>query len=247
MQFIIEADFAYSKTTKTYNWTDKKWDTLTSKKQTTTFSATTMGGFSPFQNIELCLIAPLVSKSQDTLNSLGMGDFWFNLRYGALAGKKMPVKLTLSGALVVPAADKNAKLELDDRTLDIGLGAILQTKQLGKVLGHLRLGYWLNGKKNDTTKVGDMFEYVAKLDYNVTKEIMSFIQIAGTMEGKTKIKDKAQPETEKDRHNFTIGAVLKPVKILSVRPKILVSLPFISKGGSAAPFSLGLDFWVIAP
>ncbi len=249
MQFIFEADFAYSRTTKTYNWNEKRWDALPSEKQTTTLSSTMMVGFCPFPNFEVCLIDQLATRSQDTLRSFGMGDLWFNIRYQAIASKLAPVLLTFSGALVVPISDKEAKLPIDDGTMDIGLGAILQTKEFGRILAHLRFGYWINGKTDDTTKLGNMFQYAAKLDYNLSKSksLMAYIQVAGTMEGKRKIRNEAKANTEKDRHNFAVGAVFKALPKLSIRPKLAVSLPFISRGGSLAPYTLGFDFWLVVP
>ncbi|MEO0098794.1 MAG: hypothetical protein ABIK99_06425 [candidate division WOR-3 bacterium] len=246
-QFIGHLFFTYSQTTKTYDWTNKEWKDLAADKRVTTFSTQVMVGFSPIKNLELKLMAPLTAKSMDTFHSFGLGDLWLKTRYGLISQKLSPVKFTLSGALVLPTSPKDAKPALDDRVTKIGLGGILQTKDLGPFIGHLRFGYWLNGKKNDTTKMGDMFEYFAKVDYKVMPMITAFLTLLGTMEGKTKINNVAIDKTEKDRHNLQFGLIFKPIPILWIRPKAAFPLLFLCKGGAIAPFTLGLDFWVIAP
>jgi hypothetical protein len=247
MQFIGQVNLFYSQTTKSYDWTNNEWTSLADDKKTTSINAQIMAGLSPFKNFEFLVLAPIASKTQDTLNSFGPGDFWIKARYGLVSSKLVPIKFTLSGALVLPFASKDANPSLDDRTTDIGIGGILQTKSFGPFVGHLRFGYWFNGKTNDTTKVGDMLEYVAKLDYQLNKIITPFLSIWGTMQGKTEYNGEAKENTQKDRHNVQIGLVAKPISMLSIRPKISVPLEFICKGGSNAPFQIGLDFWVIAP
>jgi hypothetical protein len=46
-----------------------------------------------------------------------------------------------------------------------------------------------------------------------------------------------------------LGAVWKPLPIikLNVRPKLLVPIEALSKGGSINPWEAGLDLWVDLP
>lgn len=250
MQFIAELDLGYAQTTKSYDWTNSAWKDLDNNKKTTTLSGMLLVGIAPLKNWELLAMVPLASKSQDTLSSLGVGDVEVHTRYGLLADKKdkkVPVKLTAVAALGLPTSDKNAKPKIGDAKMSGSLGLIATTKAFGKAVGHVRAAYWLNGKTNDTTKAGNMFEYVAKLDYDFTKKFQLWASLVGTMQAKTEVNGAAVDKTEQDRHVAQLGIVVKPVSILSIRPKVGLPIAAISKGGSIAPFNVGLDFWVIAP
>ncbi|MEO0081058.1 MAG: hypothetical protein ABIL25_02050 [candidate division WOR-3 bacterium] len=246
-QFIAQLDLAYSQTAKTYNWTDKKWDTLAAKKKTTTISGMLLLGYAPLKKWEILAMVPLASKSQDTLSSMGVGDVELHTRYQFIADKKAPVKLTAAAAFGLPTSNKDAKPKIGDGKMSGGLGLIATTKSFGKIVGHLRAAYWLNGKVNDTTKVGNMFEYVTKLDYDFTKSFQLWLSLVGTMQAKTEVNGTAVDKTQQDRHVTQVGAVVKPVPVLSIRPKVMVPIAALCKGGAIAPFGVGLDFWVIAP
>lgn len=248
MQFIAELDLGYSQTAKSYDWTNKEWKEITdAKKKTTTISGMFLGGLGLLPNWELLVMVPLASRTQDTLKSLGVGDIELQSRYGIITAKLSPVKLTAAGAIGFPTADQNAKPKIGDGKFSGGLGLIAMTKKFGPVLGHLRAAYWLNGNINDTTKIGNMFEYLAKLDYDFSSAFQLWLSLAGTMQGQTAYRGVAKANTEQDRHIAQVGAVWKPFPMLSIRPKVGIPLEFVSRGGSLAPFSAGLDFWVIAP
>jgi hypothetical protein len=247
MQFIAELDLGYSQTAKTYDWTAKEWKDLENKKKTTTISGMLLAGLAPLKNWEVLLMAPLASKSQDTLSSLGVGDVEFHTRYGIIAGKLVPVKLTAVAALGLPTASKDAKPKIGDGKMAGALGIIATTKPLGKAVVHARAAYWLNGKTNDTTKVGDMLEYVVKLDYDFTKSFQLWASLVGTMQAKTEYNGTAKDNTQQDRHLAQVGVVYKPIPMLSIRPKIALPLQFLCKGGAMPAYNAGLDFWVVAP
>lgn len=250
-QFIIQLDNSYSQTSLGYNWSTKEWkDTIADNKKVTSIGTTLQLGIGMpwlLKNWELMLMVPLAAKSQDTLNSLGLGDIELQTRCGIIAGKTAPVKLTAVGALGLPVADQNAKPKIGDGKLSGALGLIATTKAFGKAVGHLRAAYWLNGKTNDTTKAGNMLEYVAKVDYDFTKKFQLWASLVGTMQGRTEVNSTAKEKTEQDRHVAQVGLVVKPVPVLSVRPKVMLPLAGISRGGAIAPFSAGLDFWVTVP
>jgi len=247
LQFLAEVDLGYSQTGQKYNWTDSKWDGLADTLKTTTISAAVIAGLAPLKNWEVLLHAPLASKSQGLNSALGVGDVELHTRYGIIAGKLAPVKLTAVGALAFPTADKSAKPKIGDGKLAGAIGLIATTKPFGKAVGHLRAAYWLNGEVNDTTRAGNMLEYVAKLDYDFTKMLQVWASLVGTMQARTEINGVAKEKTEQDRHVAQLGLVVKPVPILSIRPKVGLPLAFVSRGGSIAPFNAGLDFWVLVP
>lgn len=250
MQFIVQLDNSYSQTAQSYDWTAKEWKDITdAKKKTTTIGSNLQLGLGMpwLGNWELVLMAPLAAKTQDTFSSLGPGDIELQTRYGIIAGKTAPVKLTAVGALGLPTADQGAKPKIGDGKMSGALGLIATTKAFGPVVGHLRAAYWLNGKTNDTTRVGNMLEYVAKLDFDLTKSFQLWASLVGTMQAKTEYRGAAKANTEQDRHQVQVGAVVKPIPILSIRPKVALPLGFLSKGGSMPTFTPGLDFWVIAP
>lgn len=247
MQFIAELDLGYSQTSQTYNWAASKWDTLTAKMKTTTISGMVLAGLAPLKSWEVLLMVPLASRSQDTLSSMGVGDVELHTRYAIITSKLSPVRLTGAAAFGLPTADKDAKPKIGDGKMAGALGLIATTKSFSKMVGHLRAAYWLNGKTNDTTKVGNMFEYVAKFDYDFTKSFQLWLSLVGTMQAQTEYNGTAKEKTEQDRHIGQVGAVWKPIPMLSIRPKVALPIAAISKGGALAPFTAGLDFWVIAP
>lgn len=247
MQFLGEVDFGHNQTGKKYNWTNNGWDNLADTMKTSTVSAAVIVGLAPLTNWEVLLHAPLASKSRGSASSMGIGDLELHTRYGVIAGKLAPVKLTAVAALGLPTASKDAKPPIGDGKLSGALGLVATTKQIGVAVGHLRAAYWLNGKTNDTTKVGNMFEYVAKADFNLTKTFQLWLSLAGTMQAKTEYNGTAKDQTEQDRHIGQLGAVVKPIPILSIRPKAGLPIAVLSRGGSIAPFTVGLDFWVTVP
>jgi hypothetical protein len=254
MQLIGQLNLSYSQTSRKYDWTGKEWVDQSDAEKTTTIKGDLMVGFSPLKNLEVQLYAPVMSKSQGDDSSMGLGDAWFKARYGILQGKILPVKLAASGAVAFPTAAEGAKPSLGDRTLDFGLGLIAQTQKLAGFVVHARLGYWLNGtyekmtgEVEQTYDVGDMLEYVAKVDYYFAKNACVFVSALGSMQGRTEVEGDEVANSEKELHSACVGAVWQPIPILSVRPKVTLPLEFVSRGGPIPAFTPGLDFWVTLP
>jgi hypothetical protein len=243
-QFIVQSNFYYSETDKRYDWTANQWVSQTDAQKVSSINADIMFGYSFLKNLEIALQVPLASKSRDTLSSFGIGDVWLKVRYALAAKKDAPLLVTAVGAVTLPTSSEDANPAIDDQTVDIGLGLITQTKSFGKILGHLRFGYWLMGEKNDI-KAGDIFEYIAKLDYKINAKMTPFLTLLGTMQSKTKVSGVAAANTEKNRHNVQIGLAYKASQILCLRPKLTIPIAALCKGGSLAPYTIGLDFWVI--
>ncbi len=243
MQLMVLVPNGYMQTAKGYDWDNSEWVELNDAAKTTSIKSVPMVGLGLFNGLELGVVAPLYSKTQGDNSSLGLGDALLKARYGLLKGELLPVKLTLSAAAVLPTAPEDANPALGDRTLDFGLGAIAQTQKLAGFIGHLRLGYWLNGKTpgEEGQKLGNMFEYVAKVDYKFNKKTGVFLSMGGIMQAE------GDANKEKARHEAWVGVVWKPIPKLAVRPKVGVPLEFACKGGSLQPFDIGLDFWVTLP
>ncbi len=254
MQLMVLVPNGYMQTARGYDWDNSEWKDLADDKKTTVIKFLPMVGLGLFKGLELGVVAPLYSKSKGDHSSLGLGDAWLKARYGVLKGKLTPVKLTLSVAAILPTAPEDANPSLGDRTLDFGFGAIAQTQKLAGFIGHLRLGYWLNGKYTKTVEevekeydVGNMFEYVVKVDYKFNKKTGVFLSVGGMMLAETKVDGVTNAKSAKDRHEAWFGAIWKPIPKLAIRPKVGVPLEFACKGGSLQPFDIGLDFWVTLP
>ncbi|HDR00430.1 MAG TPA: hypothetical protein ENN51_09135 [candidate division WOR-3 bacterium] len=245
MQFLAELDLGYSQTAKSWSWADGEWKDQTDPQKVTTLSGTLIAGFAPLKRWEMLMMAPLASRSRDTLNSFGVGDIELQTRYALLTGPKAPFALTGAAAVAFPTADQDAR-PLIGYGKFAGAAGLIGTKRFGSAITHLRAAYWLNGKTNDTTRVGNMFEYVAKFDYDFTKTFQLWTSLVGTMRARTEVNGAVVEKTEQDRHIAQFGAVWKPVPILSVRPKVCLPLQALSRGGVIAPFTAGLAFWVIA-
>ncbi len=246
LQFVGFASPGYSRTTQTYIDSTGKYEALPDSLQTSTVSADVMLGFSPLKKLEVLAVAPVVSKSQGDSSAFGLGDASLMLRYGVLGGV-LPVKVTLAAAVMMPTSAKDAFLKLGDRTLDIGLGAAAQTAKIGPLVGHARLGYWINGKTNDTTKVGNQFEYVVFPDFALGKKASVFVTLSGTMKADNAVSGVKQALSGAGQHSVGGGFTWNPVGPLWLKPKAAVPLAAMSKGGSIPNFTVGLDLWAVVP
>jgi len=246
MGFQAYLGATYLETGKKWVDSTESWVELSDKSKVATVKLFPAVIFSPVKSLEVGVVAPLFSKTKDTLSSFGLGDAWFKVRYGILQGKLVPVKLTFTAAAVLPTAAEDANPSLGDRTLDFGFGLIGQTQSMAGFVGHLRAGYWLNGKvkSGEVEKAqGNMVEYVAKVDYGLSRKLTVFLAGQGTMQAA------GDGNAETNRHMLAVGAVVKPLPVLklNLRPKVLVPLEALSKGGSINPWEAGLDAWIDFP
>jgi hypothetical protein len=245
LQFVGYAAAGFSRTTQTYDTLQKKYVALPSDAQTSTLSADVMLGFSPLKKLEVLAVAPVVSKSQGDSSAFGLGDASLMLRYGVLGGV-LPVKVTLAAAVMMPTSAKDAIVKLGDRTLDVGLGASAQTAKIGPMVAHARLGYWINGKKADSTKVGNQFEYVVFPDFALGKKASVFVTVSGAVKADD-IKEGVATALSGGQHSVGGGFTWNPVGPLWLKPKAAVPLAAMSKGGSIPNFTVGLDLWAVVP
>jgi len=246
LQFVGFAAIGYSRATQKYDTLQEKYVALPSAEQTSTVSADVMLGFSPLRNLEVVAIAPVVSKSKGDLSAFGLGDASLQLRYGLLGGI-LPVKLTLAAAVMMPTSAKDMVISLADRTTDIGIGAAAQTMKVGPMVAHARLAYWINGKTNDTTKVGNLFEYLVFPDFTLGKKASVFVTLAGTLKADDVFEGGRQASAGAGQHSVGAGFTWNPVGPLWLKPKAAVPLAALSRGGSIPNFTVGLDVWAVVP
>jgi hypothetical protein len=245
LQFVGFVAAGYSRTTQSYDTLQKKYVTLDDTLQTNTMSADVLVGMSPLPRLEVLAVAPVVSKSKGDNSEFGLGDASLMLRYGVLGGV-LPVKLTLAAAVMMPTSAKDAIVKLGDRTLDVGLGASAQTAKIGPMVGHARLGYWINGKKADSTKVGNQFEYVVFPDFALGKKASVFVTVSGAVKADD-VKEGVATALSGGQHSVGGGFTWNPAGPLWLKPKAAFPLAAMSKGGSIPNFTVGLDAWAVFP
>jgi hypothetical protein len=244
---IFMVGLGYSKTDKSYNWADEEWTEIAGDNQTTVINSHFMLGYAPVNKWEVMTHIPVMYKSRDTLSSLGFQDIWLKTRYNFLGGKTSPY-LTGVAAVRVPTASEDADILLDDRTIDFALGALFM-QTFNPVIIHLKAGYWLNGSKETAAgdvNVGDDIEIILKPEYVFTPKVKAFLNF--TWVETLKSKDEGGNDitnSEKRRLTVSPGIVAKPIPGLSVRPKLLIPIEAVNKGGSNFTWKIGLDLWYV--
>lgn len=244
---IFMVGLGYSKTDKSYNWADEEWAEIANNNQTSVINSHFMIGYAPMNKWEIMAHIPVMYKSRDTLSSFGLQDIWIKTRYNLLGGKTTPY-LTGVAAVRIPTANEDANILLDDRTLDFAVGA-LYMHTMNPVLLHLKAGYWLNGSKETATgdvNMGDNIEVIIKPEYVFTPKVKAFLNFTWVETFKSKDEDGNDIEnSEKRRLTVTPGIVAKPAPGLSIRPKLLIPIDAINKGGSNFTWKIGLDVWYV--
>jgi hypothetical protein len=244
---IFMVGLGYSITDKSYDWTDKEWTKLTDSDQTTVINSHFMIGYAPTNKWEFMAHIPVMYKSKDTLTSFGLQDLWIKTRYNFLGGKTTPY-VTGVAALRIPFANEEAKILLDDRTLDFALGALFM-QTFSPVVIHLKAAYWLNGSRETATgdiNVGDDIEIIFKPEYIFTPKVKAFLNFEWIETFKSKDEDGFDLDnTEKRRLTVSPGVVVQAAPGLSIRPKLLFPIEAINEGGSNFTWKAGLDIWFI--
>jgi hypothetical protein len=232
---------------KVYDWTAGEYVGLGTidPRSNTLVDANFMVGLPG--KLELGFDAPLAAKKQGTYNSSGMGDVMVLARYGLVQTRQSPVKLAAVLGANLPTAQEGALPPLGDRTLDVGIGLSAVTTRLGPLAGHARAAYWLNGKTNDTTRLGNMIEYSLIADCYATPRIVPELALSGFMQNRTEVNGTAAANTEVSQHVVNVLVMTKPLPFLVVRPKIALPLYGLSKGGFYPNVYLGLDIWATLP
>jgi hypothetical protein len=244
---VFMLGLAYSKTDQSYSWTDEEWQSIPSESQTTSIPAHLMLGYAPIKNWEIMAHAPVMYKSRDTLSSFGLQDIWLKTRYNFVGGKTQHF-LTGVAAVRLPTASEDADILLDDRTVDFALGALYMFTPK-PVLVHIKAGYWLNGTKETAAgdvNVGDMVEVIFKPEYVFNPKVKAFLNFTWLETFKSKDADGNDIDnSEKRRLNIVPGLVAQPVPGMKVRPKVIIPITAVCKGGSVFTWKIGLDIWYI--
>lgn len=246
-QFFGWTNFGYNQTALTYDTATGKYEALAATAATKTVSCDLTLAFGLPGKIELDVVAPLAMKQKGDAKSLGLGDLMVYGRYALLLSSDYPFKAALILGANLPTAVKNANPAIGDRTTDIAFGLSANTKKYGNFLGHARAAYWLNGKTDDTTKVGNTFEYLITGDYSVTNTLTPELAVSGFLQGRKEYGGVAKDNTEVNQHLVSVLLMWKPISRLTIRPKVAFPLAFVSKGGSLANIYGGLDIWVTYP
>ena len=243
------ANFGYNQTATGYDTAADKYVALAADKVTKTTSCDVTLGLGLPGKLELDVVAPLAMKEQGTAKSSGLGDVMVYARYGFLQSAILPVKAALVLGANLPTADLTVPkdVRLGDKTTDIGIGAAVVTSKFFGFVGHARAGYWLNGKTDDTTKVGNMFEYMAVADYSLTKTLTPELAVSGYTRAQTEYNGTPKSNSEVSQHVVNVLLMWKPISMLVIRPKVAFPLTSMSKGGSMANWYGGLDVWVTFP
>jgi hypothetical protein len=246
-QFFGWANLGYNQTAVSYDWPSGKYETPEGFVTTKTTSCDLTLALGLPGRLDVDVVAPLAMKQKGDEKSSGMGDLMVYGRWGVLQSSLLPVKAALILGANLPTADKNADPALGDRTTDLAFGVSANTQKYFGFLGHVRAAYWLNGKTNDTTKVGNTFEYVLCGDYSVTKTLTPELAVLGSFQDKKQYNGVPSDKTEVSQHLVSVLLMWKPISMLTIRPKVSFPLTFVSKGGSMANWYGGLDIWVFLP
>jgi Putative MetA-pathway of phenol degradation len=247
-QFFGWTNFGYNQTALNYNWASGKYEALAAAGQTKTTSCDLTLAFGLSKEFDIDVVAPLAMKQKGDAKSAGLGDLMVYVRYGVLQDPEKPLKVALLLGGNLPTADKSASPALGDRTADVALGFSLNTKKMGKFLGHLRAAYWFNGKVPDSeNKVGDMFEYLLCGDYSVTKTLTPELALSGYLRDESQLGGTWIPKSDVSQHLLSVLLMWKPISALTIRPKVSFPLTVMSQGSTLANVYGGLDIWVTLP
>lgn len=245
LQVLVWGNFGYYQINQWYNWSSGAFE----KKDPTLnilFANILASVGLPFK-LELGGVVPVLDKKGGERHSSGLGDLLIVGRYGFLQSPLLPVRGALSLALSLPTGDKEASPALGDGSTDLGAALAFNTLNFGFVVGHLRGVYWLNGKTDDSTKLGNMFEYLAGIDFPVYPRLYPQFALSGYWQDQKRVNGKPQNNTELRRTNLSVLLFYKPLPKLVVRPKLSLPLKSMCQGGGMADYLLGLDIWTTLP
>ncbi|MEO0079144.1 MAG: hypothetical protein ABIK44_00505 [candidate division WOR-3 bacterium] len=244
LQVNAWVNFYYGKTVKGFSWADSQYYPLPESLRTSVLGAEVMAAAGlPFKT-ELGLVAPVSSRKKGDNSAAGLGDVMVTLRHGLLQSGLMPVKLAWGLATNLPTAQEGANPSLGDRTFDVALGLWANTMKLGMVVGHLRAGYWFNGKTSDGVKVGNMLEYLVNLDLALPGMFTPQLAFSGYSQSPDQHGGSAH---QRWYNAATVLLLCRPVPMLVLRPKATFPLASMSRGGALADYILGLDVWATVP
>lgn len=248
-QAFVWVNAGYNRLAKSYNWTSGEYEPLGSTRPVTTWGAELWGAVGLPGRNELNVIVPAWVKTNDSVRSRGIGDVTVLLRHGLPIPSLVPLRATLALAANLPASDLSSPLALDDHTFDLGAGLTLLATPPGPFAVHGRAGYWLSGEKNDTTRPGNLLEYVAVFDLALGRRraVVPELALSGSRRSAQKVNGTPVANTDVQQHYASVLLLTRPLRFLVIRPKAGLPLTMLSKGGSLPAFTLGLDIWASLP
>ncbi len=246
-QVLGWVNFTYNQTVKSYNWDTNEFIKPEGFEPTTTAGADILASVGLPGKLELGGVLPVMMKSKGETSSQGIGDLLLVARYGILQSPLLPVRMALSVGISLPTGDKNANPALGDGSTDLGIALALNTVKLGFVTGHLRAAYWLNGKTDENTRLGNMLQYMAGLDFSILPKLTPQITFTGYNQKAKLVNGTPLPNSEIDRGFLGVLFLWQPIPKLTLRPKVSFPLPPLCKGGALADYNLGLDAWITLP
>lgn len=244
-QVLVWGNFGYSQTNLSYNWASGSLEK--NDQPLTALSAELLASVGLPFNLELGGVVPVLDKKRGENHASGLGDLLIVGRYGFLQFPLLPVKGALSLGLSLPTGDKEASPALGDGSTDIGAALAFNTINFEVLVGHLRGAYWLNGKTDDSTKPGNMFEYMAGLDFPIFRKLTPQLALSGYWQDPKKVNGESQKNSELSRTNFSVLFLYKLLPMLTVRPKLGLPLKSLCRGGEIADYYFGLDIWATVP
>ncbi len=247
LQAFAWVNGGYNRQAKVYNWEESRYVGLGEALPVATYGAEVWAAVGlPFRS-ELDIIVPAWRKTRGDAKSKGIGDVTVMARHGLPIPGVVPLKATLALGANLPTSDRTSNPALDDGTFDFGAGLTALAGPFGRLAGHARAAYWLSGKTDDTTRVGNLLEYVAVLDFSVTKAIIPEVALSGSMRAPKEVNGATVANSEVVQHYASLLLLTRPLRFLVVRPKVGLPLEFVSRGGSLPAFTLGLDVWASLP
>lgn len=244
-QVLAWTTLTYYQNNQLYDWNTNEFNKVDTSLDVLSADLLASVGL-PFK-IELGGVVPILSKKYGDLSNSGIGDVLVVARYGFLQFPLLPVKGALSLGASLPTGDKDASPTLGDGSTDFGAALAFNTTKLLFVVAHLRGAYWLNGKTDDSTRLGNMFEYMAGLDFPVIPKLTPQVALTGYAQDPKKVNGTPITNSELSRANLTFLLMYQPLPLLTVRPKFSLPLKSMSKGGGIADYYLGLDIWATLP
>ncbi|MBN2417206.1 transporter [bacterium] len=244
--FLIYTSNYITQFNKSYDWNGEKWVPYGDDRKMTYVGMETMFGVGLTDRIELLVNLPVNFNSVETggveNSASGIGDMYLKTRVAVVPWTADRGGFTLVGAVRLASGDREVMPALGDGTTDFVVGGIFSSGWKSGFRWHLRAAYWLNGKTDSDTDLGDELKILAKLDRTIAAKLAGFVTYIPDIFFKNKDADgEAIDNSQKHRHYISAGIVWNPVKGLFIRPK--ATIPVAGEGGSLYSVKPLVDVW----
>lgn len=251
-QIMIWESLFFAPLTKKYNFEREKF--LDLKGDNYSFTAYSMLGYGLTDHVELLIQVPvpvrIATDEGVTNSSAGIGDASLQGRLMLHGGEGPFPALNLGFMLRFPTGNNREKPPLGDGTIDLGFSLVM-TKRFGFFVLHLKSGYIFNGENGDATDIGDKFLYmvkgdfiVASGDYTALKELALMLGVCGNWKLKDMDTNGDYLDNTQQYRPFNIAFMIRwtPVKGLFIRPRVIVPIEPLSRGGKLYAAQYVMDF-----